>query len=217
MKNQKRWTFQKTGTPFLCHSREGGNPVLNRWIPGQARNDKPGGFTLVELILVVLILSIAAVIAIPMFSSAADIQVRSAANRIAADLDYARGLAITRQKNYAVVFDPANESYDIRDSNNVVITNPLDGKFFTVNLTNDSRISGVNIFSVKERDELGNDIPITDNAITFDYLGTPYSSKNVPSPTARLINQGVVKLQSRVGGFVLTVRVEPVTGCVTIE
>jgi prepilin-type N-terminal cleavage/methylation domain-containing protein len=205
MKNRKRWTFQKTGTPFLCHSREGGNPVLNRWIPGQARNDKSGGFTLVELILVVLILSIAALVAIPMFSSAADIQVRSVANRIAADLDYARGLAITRQKNYAVVFDPANESYDIREAGFSIIKNPLDGKDFLVDLTADHRISGVNIESTNFTD-----------AVTFDYLGTPYPG-NVASPTARLNDTGVITLQSKDGRFVIRVKVEPLTGYVTIE
>ncbi|OQY03042.1 MAG: hypothetical protein B6I25_08545 [Planctomycetales bacterium 4572_13] len=72
------------------------------------------GFTLVELIIVVVILSIAALMAVPMFSGAADMQVRSAANRIAADLDYAKGLAITHQSRYCVIFDEADESYEIR-------------------------------------------------------------------------------------------------------
>jgi prepilin-type N-terminal cleavage/methylation domain-containing protein len=173
------------------------------------------GFTLVELILVVLILSIAAVVAIPMFSSAADIQVRSAANRIAADLDYARGLAITRQKNYAVVFYPAAvsghtaESYEIRDTaTNTVITNPLDGRPFTVELTKDSRVSGVNIYTA-------NFDAVAGNAITFDYLGTPYPG-NIASPTMRLNNQGVVTLKSKDGKFVVYVKIEMLTGCVTI-
>ncbi len=163
------------------------------------------GFTLVELILVVLILSIAAVIAIPMFSSAADIQVRSAANRIAADLDYARGLAITRQKNYAVVFYPASESYDIREASGDIIKNPLDNRDFTVNLTADSRVSGVNI-----------DLTNFTDAVTFDYLGTPYPG-NVASPTARLNDTGVITLKSRDGRFTLYVKVEAATGYVTIE
>jgi len=167
------------------------------------------GFTLVELILVVLILSIAAVIAIPMFSSAADIQVRSTANRIAADLDYARGLAITRQKNYAVVFYPASESYDIREAGLSIIKNPLDSKDFLVDLTADHRISGVDIFSA-------NFDTAADNAITFDYLGTPYPG-NVASPTARLNDTGVITLQSKDGRFVIRVKVEPLTGYVTIE
>jgi prepilin-type N-terminal cleavage/methylation domain-containing protein len=160
------------------------------------------GFTLVELILVVLILSIAAVVAVPMFSSAADIQVRATANRIAADLDYARGLAITRQKDYSVVFDAANELYEIQDVDGVPITNPLDNKTFTVNLANDARTGGVNIVSADFDGQ---------TAVTFDYLGTPYAAG------APLTPQGVISLRSRDGSFTLTVKVEPVTGYVMIE
>jgi prepilin-type N-terminal cleavage/methylation domain-containing protein len=167
-----------------------------------------GGFTLVEIIMVVLILSIAVVIAIPMFASAADIQVRSVANRIAADLDYARGLAITRQKNYTVVFYPvavssptvhAAESYEIIDTaTSTVITNPLDGRPFTVELTKDSRVSGVNIDTVK-------DGLVEISAITFNYLGTP-----------SLTGTGWITLKSKDGTFVVYVKIEMLTGCVTI-
>jgi prepilin-type N-terminal cleavage/methylation domain-containing protein len=70
-------------------------------------NNKHGrnGFTLVELIIVVVILSIAALMAVPMVSSAADMQVRSAANQIAAHLDYTKSMAITHQQSHSVVFD----------------------------------------------------------------------------------------------------------------
>jgi prepilin-type N-terminal cleavage/methylation domain-containing protein len=160
------------------------------------------GFTLVELILVVFILAIAALVAVPMFSSAADIQVRAAANRIAADLDYARGLAITRQKQYSVVFDCANEIYEIRDTAaDTVITNPLDNRPFTVDLKTDSRVGGVKIDSTN----------FTTNNVAFDYLGTPLED------TAQLDEPGIITLESRDGSFSLTVRVEPMTGYVTIE
>jgi prepilin-type N-terminal cleavage/methylation domain-containing protein len=210
MKDRKMLKLQ-IRMPQCRHSREGGNPVLYRWIPGQARNDKLGGFTLVELILVVLIISIAAVIAIPMFASAADIQVRSVANCIAADLDYARGLAITRQKNYAVVFYPSSESYDIREAGGSIIKNPLTNTNFAVNLAADSRVSGVNINSADFDSSL-------DYAITFDYLGTPYAG-NVALPTAadRLDSQGLITLKSKDNQFVLYVKVEALTGTVTID
>ena len=72
---------------------------------------RSGGFTLIEIIIVVVILGIAAAMAVPMFSGAADMQLRSAANRIAADLDYAKGLAVTHQQPFTVVFSTAGESY----------------------------------------------------------------------------------------------------------
>jgi prepilin-type N-terminal cleavage/methylation domain-containing protein len=172
------------------------------------QNKQKCGFTLVELILVVLIMSIAALIAVPAFSSAADVQVRATANRIAADLDYARGLAITRQKNYAVAFYPvavsghAAESYEVLDTATAnPVTNPLDGRPFTVNLSADSRVGGVNIFSTN----------FTNNSITFDYLGTPTTGG------ATLNAQGDITLKSRDNTFTLHVKVEPMTGYVTIE
>jgi prepilin-type N-terminal cleavage/methylation domain-containing protein len=174
------------------------------------------GFTLVELILVVFILSIAALVAVPMFSSAADIQVRSTANRIAADLDYARGLAITRQKNYTLVFNPTGESYDIREAGGDLtdrITNPLDNRPFAVDLTTDSRVGGVNIVSVQDEASA----PLADNAITFDYLGAPYEGNAVPVSGSQFNTKGVITLRSRDASFSLTVKVEPMTGYVTIE
>jgi prepilin-type N-terminal cleavage/methylation domain-containing protein len=172
------------------------------------QNKQKDGFTLVELIIVVFILAIAALVAVPMFSSAADIQVRATANRIAADLDYARGLAITRQKNYAVVFDRAAESYDIRDTlTDTVITNPFDNRPFAVNLAADSRVGSVNIVSTN----------VTDDAIAFDYLGTPYVGNAVPVSGSQLNTPGTITLRSRDGSFTLGVKVEPMTGYVTIE
>jgi len=56
------------------------------------------GFTLIELMIVIVILSITALTAIPMLSSGASMQIRSAANMIAADLEYAKSMAISRDR-----------------------------------------------------------------------------------------------------------------------
>lgn len=176
------------------------------------QNKQKHGFTLVELILVVLILAIAAMVAVPAFSSASDLQVRATANRIAGDLDFVRGLAITRQQNYAIVFDPVGESYDIRAAGgdeSTVITNPLDGRDFAVDLTADSSVGGVNIVSTVFDGT-------ADNAITFDYLGTPYAG-NDAGLGSRLAAEGIITLRSRDGSFELQIKVEPVTGTVTID
>jgi prepilin-type N-terminal cleavage/methylation domain-containing protein len=85
-------------------------------------------FTIVELIIVMVILSIISMIAIPMLSSAADTQVRSAANILAADIEYTKNLAITHQKNYSVVFDIDNNTYQVCDKDLEVIEHPVTGK-----------------------------------------------------------------------------------------
>ena len=48
------------------------------------------GFTLVEVIIVMMILGIIAAIAVPLYTSAASVQLKTAANMIASDLEYAK-------------------------------------------------------------------------------------------------------------------------------
>ena len=160
-------------------------------------------FTLIELIVVMVIISIAALLAIPMISSAADVQVRSAANMIAAHLDYAKSMAISTQQYYSVVFDPANDSYEVHDAGGV-IEHPLKpGSDFVVDLQSDGRLSRVDI--------AGADFdPGSQPAVTFDYLGSPYSGTTTANP----LNTGQISLQA--DSFTMTVTVEPMTGYVTV-
>lgn len=168
----------------------------------QGRPDR--GFTLIELIVVVVILSIAALMAVPMLGSAADVQVRSAATRLSADLDYAKGLAVTHQQNYMVVFSPSTESYSVRDASNAVVTHPVDGKPFTVDYRADRRLSRVNLVSA---DFDGS----ADTTLTFNYLGAPLSGA---VGSCSNLNTGRITLQS--DHFTLYVDVEPMTGYITI-
>ena len=164
-------------------------------------NIAPGAFTIVELIVVMVILAIAAMLAVPMISSAADVQVRSAANMIAADLDYAKSMAISRQKNHSVIFDPANESYEVHDASGTVIDHPIKGgSDFVVDLQADSRLSRVDIVSADFDAQ---------TTVTFDYLGSPLT------PPANPLNSGVITLGA--GSFSMTVTVEPMTGYVTVQ
>jgi len=166
-------------------------------------------FTMIEIMVVLVILGIAALIAVPMMSSAADMQVRGAANRLAADLDYAKNMAITHQKRYTVVFDAAAESYQIQTAG-VVIDNPLrPGSLFQVSFPNERSMSRVQIVSAEFVSSTG-----TQDAVTFDYLGTPYSGMAVDA--AESLNSGQITLRDTSGNFTLNVNVEPMTGYVTI-
>lgn len=161
-----------------------------------------GGFTLIELMVVIMILSIAALVAVPMLGSSADVQARSAASTLAADLDYARGLAVTHQENIMVVFSPSTESYSIRDSAGAVVAHPLGTGDFTMDFTAEPRLSKVDMVSSNFDGE---------TTLTFDYLGAPYSGA-VGSCTA--MNTGRITLQADT--FTMYVDVEPVTGYITI-
>jgi hypothetical protein len=167
---------------------------------------------MVEILIVVVILAIAAMVAIPTLGSAADMQVRAAANKIAADLDYAKGLAITRQRNFTVVFFPDSEilSYEIRSVDEAgavfVIAHPVLGGLFQVNLRNERNLGRVDIASANFDNN-------ADNAVTFNYLGSPFAG--TVASTGSELNSGQVSIQA--GTFGLTVNVEPMTGYVTIS
>jgi len=159
------------------------------------------GFTVIELIVVCVIISITALIAIPMIGSAASDQAGSAANILAADIEYAKNLAISRQQNYYVVFDTTNNSYEVQDKDRNVISHPVNsGKDFVVKFDEDNRLGRVKIKTV--------DFDSSDT-VFFDYLGSPYNGFSNP------LNSGSVILEA--GEYSLTISIEPVTGYITIN
>jgi prepilin-type N-terminal cleavage/methylation domain-containing protein len=160
------------------------------------------GFTLIELLVVVVIISIAAVMAVPMMSSSASVQLSSAANLIAADLEYAKNLAIIHQQNYTVVFDDSAESYEIQDNSGTVISHPVNKGFdYRVDFTSgSSKLNKVDIFSV-DFDSAG--------SVEFNYLGSPLNAGGSP------LNQGIVTLKA--GGTTTTINVAAVTGYISIN
>jgi prepilin-type N-terminal cleavage/methylation domain-containing protein len=152
------------------------------------------GFTMVEVIIVVVIIAIAAMMAIPMMTSAASMQIRSAANMIAADLEYAKSMAITKGQNFSVVFDKVGESYRIENQDGDIISHPVKKGFsYVVNFRSDKRLDKVDIADVNFN---------ATSEITFDCLGSPD-------------NGGNITLQA--GGITIKISVEPVTGFISIE
>ena len=156
-----------------------------------------GGFTIIEILIVVVILAVVAMTAIPMISSAASIQVRSAASMIAADLEYAKSLAISKGASFSVVFDTVTDSYKIVkivDGEVETISHPVKKGFDYVVDLQDEGLERVEISSA----DFGGDCQVR-----FDYLGSP-------SP----YNGGDVVV--RAAGDTVTISVEPVTGYVTV-
>src|SRR4051812_16322402 len=74
------------------------------------------GFTLVEILMVVLILGITSAIIAPQLGTRNDVKVRAAARVLVADLLYAQNLAIAQQKMIYVKFDDAAENYRLMDA-----------------------------------------------------------------------------------------------------
>jgi type II secretion system protein H len=180
--------------------REGVSTRIADRTAGSVGRPGQGGFTLLEIIVVLLILAIAAAMVVPMMSSGAETQVLAAAQMVAADLEYAKSMAITRGRFYRVSFDSTEQNYQLEDQDGAVIAHPVN-KGFNYEIDFDSgRLDGVQINSV--------DFDGT-TQVRFDSLGSPYNGDGSP------LNSGVITLQA--GTWTQTIRVEPVTGVITID
>ena len=102
-----------------------------------------------------------------------------------------------------MVFDLSQESYQIQDETATVIDHPVRPGTFVEDLGADRRLNKVNIFNADFDSSM-------DNAVTFDYLGGPYSGTD----TSSALNSGRITLQA--DDFTLYVDIEPVTGYITI-
>ena len=159
----------------------------------------PRGFTLLEILVVVVILAIAAAMAVPMLSAGGATKLQAAAEMVAADLEYAKSMAISRGGRYRVTFDVAGNAYQVEDPNGAVIDHPITkGSPYVVDFDG-GRLSGVEIASADFDGTAG---------VQFDSLGSPYRA------TEEALDSGVLTL--RIGDRTETVHVEPVTGMITI-
>jgi len=161
-----------------------------------------GGTTLIEIVIVLVILSIAAMLAIPMISSAEGVQVRSAANLLASDLEYTKNMSISSGQNYSLVFIDG-QSYKVCDQAGSTVSHPVSGKSYVVDYSADGRLEKVSISSVDIQ-------PNSSQQVTFDYLGSPYSGSGTSNP----LNSGQITLSA--GETSITVFVEAVTGFISM-
>ncbi len=72
---------------------------------------RPGGFSFLELLVVVGLLAVLLVVALPQLFAPEELTVETAARQVAADLVLARRLAIARRMPYAVSFAPPGGPY----------------------------------------------------------------------------------------------------------
>src|SRR5687767_16009409 len=71
----------------------------------------PAGFSLVELMIVITLIGILTALVIPSANSGIHDQLHSAADVIAADIAYARSLAVTNSSKYRLTFAPNESRY----------------------------------------------------------------------------------------------------------
>ena len=158
---------------------------------------KNRAFTLIELIMVMVIVSIMAAIAIPRFQSFYDIKLGGTARKLVADVRYAQQLAIINDEAYGVEFNTGAETYRIyRVSDNSTVIDPLTRGNFIMDYTTDAEYIGIDLDSV---DFAGT------STLMFNAMGVPQDSGG-----NNIAAEGTVDLSYK--GMTRTITVTPNTG-----
>ena len=179
--------------------------IATRFIGRRCRR----GFTLIEILIVVVILGIASAVIIPQLGSRDDLKVAAAARVVMADLMYAQNRAISLQRKHYVRF--TGQQYSVCDSAALTpIDHPLKpalngGKYIVVFGSGGSY--GL------DRCSLGTVAFGASTTVGFNDLGEPFAFDGVTETP--LTQAGSIIVQS--GGFSLTILVEPFTGETSVQ
>ena len=160
------------------------------------------GYTLVEVLITVTIMGLAAAIVVPNMLQGGTMGVQAGARMIVADMLFAQNEAMAHNSARRIVFSPDTDRYFVQkfDSNAgawVLDYNPVIGgnskNNYEIDFTQDSRFRGVDIVSA----DFGGTA-----TVQFDDLGNPSSG-------------GTVRI--RYDQHVYDVKLAPFTGRVTVE
>ena len=141
------------------------------------------GYTLIEVLIVVVILGIAAAIVTPNLSQAGVLRIQSAVRTLVADISFAQMDALGYQQQRAIVFDIDNNMYTLIEVNSSTIDVDNDalydargpGQRYQVSF--DAEIFGGTVIESAEFDG--------DNLLIFDELGGP-----VATPGSNTLSDG---------------------------
>ncbi|MCP4376760.1 MAG: hypothetical protein GY794_11370 [bacterium] len=127
------------------------------------------GFTVAEVLIMVLVIGILAAVIIPVLSTGDYSVVTGGARRMASDLQYAQDTAIVTQKDITVTFNLNTESYGLSNESGVLI-HPITKEEYAIDFTADDELSQLNI---AESSLGGTTVNTGTCSITFDSSGVP--------------------------------------------
>lgn len=167
------------------------------------------GFTLIEILVVVIVLGIASAIIVPQIGTRDDLDASSAARTVMSDLLYAQNRAIATQQYHYVVFNLASQDYNLYSGTSTapttLLTHPvyLDNYTMTFDGTTNS-VGNVTLSSVSFNGQ---------TTIAFDPLGVPYSYTS--GVNTALSGTGTVQITC--GAYSLAISVAQDTGNLTVN
>jgi prepilin-type N-terminal cleavage/methylation domain-containing protein len=175
------------------------------------------GFTLVEILAVVVILGIASAIVIPQMGTRDDMRAASAARTLVADLIYAQNMAISTGKKVYVKFDVTNNNYTLLSTaasgGDVAMINPITQTTYTQQFgATGSGWQGMTISSASFNGATASYASLY--TIAFDEIGSPYVFSYTTNTTDDLASGSTVLT---CGTFTSTVSVAAATGEITVQ
>jgi prepilin-type N-terminal cleavage/methylation domain-containing protein len=159
------------------------------------------GYTLIEVLLVIVLLGLASALVVPSLGTTDVLRVQAAVRTIVSDLNYAQSDALARQRGRAIVFNTTANSYSIVEVRGATL-NPTTDTIYTVELGNTRKFNDAKLVSAT--------FDAGGNTLVYDELGGPVVAPGSTTPG----NGGTIVVSG--SRSVFNIVVEPYTGRVTV-
>ena len=169
-----------------------------------------GGYTLLELMVVLVLMGVAAAMVVPNVRGSENIRIQTAVRAIASDIMYAQSDALAYQARRAVVFDPAGNTYWIAEVNSDELDFDTDA-MYKVDGPDQRFLVDVDITSGGAAQIVSADFD-GDAILVFDELAGPVAGIDSDAPSA-----GGNIVVGGDDGTAYQLAVEPYTGRVTVQ